>query len=139
MNLPQKKPQYLEVTDKWVFKSALLWCAVSLIIGVTYIEVAIGIAAPIMTIIMLFSSKYMVKLLLSIQKANPLLTPKIYNFAIMFFWGAGIYGCLTFIFKGVFGEMDAPNSTFFIITASMFPLGSSIGASEMWRSKESYE
>jgi hypothetical protein len=139
MNLPQEKPQYLEITDKWAFKVVLLWCVASLIIGVTFVEVTIGIAAPIMTLIMLFAGKYMVKLLLSIQKTNPVLTPKIYNFAIMFFWGAGIYGCLTFIFKGSFGEMDAANSTYFIITASMFPLGSSIGASEMWRSKESYE
>ncbi len=132
-NKNNQKPKYLNITELWATKLALLWCALAIVIGVTSVEIVAGIAIPLMTIIMFVAAKWMIKLLLSIQKVNPFLAQKYFGYAVMFFWAAGIYGFLSFLIKGIFGQMDAEHGTFFMIAASVFPLGLSLGASEMWQ------
>lgn len=128
-----EKPEYIKFTESWATKVALLWCTLAFFIGVATVELVTGIAIPLMTMIMFFAGKWMIKFLLSIQKVNPLLDRKYFGYAVMFFWAAGIYGFLSFLLKGLFGQMDAEHGTFFMIVGSVFPLGVSLGASEMWQ------
>jgi hypothetical protein len=128
-----EKPEYLKFTESWATKVALLWCTLAVFIGVATVELATGIAIPLMTIIMFFAGKWMIKFLLSIPKVNPFLDRKYFSYIVMFFWAAGIYGFFSFLLKGLFGQMDAEHGTFFMIVGSVFPLGVSLGASEMWQ------
>jgi hypothetical protein len=128
-----EKPEYIKLTESWATKVALSWCVLAVFIGVATVELATGIAIPLMTMIMFFAGKWMIKFLLSIQKVNPFLDRKYFGYVVMFFWAAGIYGFLSFLLKGLFGQMDAEHGTFFMIAASVFPLGLSLGASEMWQ------
>ena len=139
MNQPQKKPKYLIITEKWVTKGVLLWSALSVVVGVTAIGIVEGIAIPLMTIVMLFVGKLMINFLLTVQKSNPFISRKIFDYLILFFWGGGIYAFLSFLLYGAFGELEKPQYAFFYIAASIFPLGSSIGAAEKWAQRFNYE
>jgi hypothetical protein len=135
-NKNNQKPKYLNITELWATKLALLWCTLAIVIGVTSVEIVAGIAIPLMTIVMFIAGKWMIKFLLTIQKVNPFLDQKYFGYVVMFFWAAGIYGFLSFLIKGIFGQMDAEYGTFFMIVGSIFPLGVSLGASEMWQQND---
>lgn len=139
MNQPQLKPQYLAVTEEYTVMAGLVWCAISVGVGVTFIGIAVGIAIPFMTFLMLFIGKWMIKFLLFVQKANPIISRKQFDFVILFFWASGILGFLCILMQGGFGHPAEAADTYFYIAASIFPLGVSLGAAEKWEQRFCYE
>ena len=139
MNQPQLKPKYLTFTENWTTKAGFVWCTIFSVIGVTFIGITEGIATPLMTILMLFVGKWMIKFLLSIQISNKLVSHKAFDFVILFFWAAGVYGFIYFLIQGAFGQFAEPEYAYFYFAASIFPLGASLGAAEKWNQRFGYE
>lgn len=129
---------YIELSEKWLMKIAFLWCGLSIPLGfVTQKDTALIIAAPLMTLFMFFAGMVMLNALIGFQKINPFAkaNPNFIKFAILFFWSFGIFGALYFLCSGIFGLGEIDGSSYFLIVASIFPLGATLGAAKQW-SKE---
>lgn len=132
MNEISVKPKYLSFTDRWATKVVMAWSCMSLIIGVTNIELIAGIAFPLMTVLMFFASQWLIKFVLEFQKANPYMPQRYFGLVVKFFWALGLYFCGTFVFRGFFGDIQSDHGSFFLMVGSVFPLGVSLGASKVW-------
>ena len=126
------KPKYLSFTDRWATKVVMAWSCMSLIIGVTNIELVAGIVFPLMTVLMFFACQWLIKFVLEFQKANPYMPQRYFGFVVKFFWAVGLYFCGTFIFRGFFSDIQTDHGSFFLMVGSVFPLGVSLGASKVW-------
>ena len=126
---------YINFSEKWFTKFSLLWCSVSLCIGLfTVNDLALVITAPIMTVFMYFAAIVMVTLVIGFQRVNPFNSPKsnFVKYAILLCWGFGIFGFINFLFTGLFQTTEFENSNYFMIVGSVFPLGVSVGAAKEW-------
>lgn len=76
----------------------------------------------------------MLMLIIGIQRVNRFNSSKskFIDYAIIFFWGFGIYGFISFLIFGIFESSELEHSNFFFIVASVFPLGASLGAAQEW-------
>jgi len=129
--------KYITLSEKWLTKFVLLWCALALVSGLLIEEdKVLAIAAPIMAIIMFFAGSWMLRALISFQRVNPFLTgesrAKILNYAAIFFWSFGFIGFMQFLTNGLFTNNELEGTNFFLIAASVFPLGASLGAAKEW-------
>jgi hypothetical protein len=129
--------KYISLSEKWLTKFVLLWCAFALVIGLLIEEdKALAIAVPIMVIIMFFAGSWMLRAIISFQRVNPFSAVKsgtnILNFAAIFFWSFGIIGFVQFLTIGLFTNNDLEGTNFFLIAASVLPLGASLGAAKEW-------
>ncbi|WP_334016230.1 hypothetical protein [Alteromonas sp. S167] len=126
---------YILLSEKWLTKIALLWCGFSVLLGfVVQVEIALIIAAPLMTLCMFFAGMVLSSTLIGFQKINPFAksNPNFIKFAILFFWSFGIIAALYFLSSGIF-QVDEKNSTrYFLVVASVFPLGPTLGAAKEW-------
>jgi len=67
---------YIRLSEKWLTKFVLVWCSVSLMVGLyTVDEIDLAIAAPLMTLFMYFVAMAMIMLIISFQRANPFISP----------------------------------------------------------------
>lgn len=129
--------KYISFSEKWLTKFVLLWCALALVIGLLIEEdKALAIAAPIMAIIMFFAGSWILRAIISFQRVNPFLAVKsrikILNYAAIFFWSFGVIGFVQFLANGLLTNNDLEGTNFFLIAASVFPLGASLGAAKEW-------
>jgi hypothetical protein len=135
VNLEQRLQPYIIFSEKWFTKFSLLWCSISLLIGLyTINDLALAIAAPLMTIFMYFAAIVMVKFVLGFQRVNPLILPKskFLKYAILLFWAFGIFAFFNFLLTGIFQTTEFENSNYFMVVASVFPLGISVGSAREW-------
>jgi hypothetical protein len=135
VNLELKIIPYIEFSEKWFTKFSLLWCSISLCIGLLVVnDLALVIAAPIMTVCMYFAAIAMVRLVIGFQRVNPFNSPKskFVKYAILLCWGFGIMGFINFLFTGIFQTTEFENSNYFLIVGSVFPLGISVGSAREW-------
>jgi len=126
---------YIELSEKWLTKIALLWCGLSIPLGfITQEDTALIFAAPLMTLFMFFAGMVMLIALIGLQKINPFAkaNPNFIKFAILFFWSFGIIGALYFLCSGILGFGAIDGSSYFLIVASVFPLGATLGAAKQW-------
>ena len=136
MNLKLSLNKYINLSDKWLTKFVLVWCSVSLMIGLyTVDDLALAIAAPLMTLFMYFAAMAMLMLVIGFQRINPFNSPKskFVEYATIFFWVCGIFGFISFLIAGIFQTTDVDNSRYFLIVASAFPLGAALGATKEWK------
>ena len=136
MNLKLSLNKYINLSDKWLTKFVLVWCSVSLMIGLyTVDDLALAIAAPLMTLFMYFAAMAMLMLVIGFQRINPFNSPKskFVEYATIFFWVCGIFGFISFLIAGIFQTTDVDNSKYFLIVASAFPLGAALGATKEWK------
>ena len=87
-----------------------------------------------MTLCMFFAGMILLSTLIGFQKINPFAksNPNFIKFAILFFWSFGIIAALYFLSSGIF-QIDEKNSTrYFLVSASVFPLGPTLGAAKEW-------
>ena len=136
MNFKLSLNKYINLSDKWLTKFVLVWCSVSLIIGLyTVDDLALAIAAPLMTLFMYFAAMAMLMLVIGFQRINPFNSPKskLVEYAAIFFWFCGIFGFISFLIAGIFQTTDVDNSRYFLIVASAFPLGAALGATKEWK------
>jgi hypothetical protein len=125
----------ISFSEKWFTKFSLLWCSISLLIGFYSVnDVALAIAAPLMTIVMYFAAIVMATFVLGFQRVNPFNSPKskFVKYAILLFWGFGIFGFIDFLLTGIFQTTEFENSNYFMIVAVVFPLGISVGSAKEW-------
>ena len=130
-----KLNSYIALSEKWLMKIALLWCGLSLPLGIiTQEETALVIAAPVMTFFMFFAGMVMLIVLVGFQKINPFAksNPNFIKFAILFFWVFGVIGALYLLTSGTLGLGEIDGSSYFLIVASVFPLGATLGAAKEW-------
>ena len=137
MNLASTFNQYIGWTAQWLLRCACIWCGLALLIGLVLLDdKALAIAAPVMTIVMFVVGAWMLRTLIDFQRVNPFLNScqrkKVIQWAIVFFWSCGIIGFLQFLLTGLFGNAEPIGTDFFLITASVFPLGASLGAAKEW-------
>ena len=135
MNFKLRLNNYIELSNKWLTKFVLIWCSMSLLLGLYAIDdLALAIAAPLMTIFMYFAGMAMFMFIIGFQRVNPFNSPKskIVDYAIIFFWCFGVFGFINFLIFGIFESSKFENSNFFFIVASVFPLGASLGAAKQW-------
>ncbi len=128
--------KYINLSDKWLTKFVLVWCSVSLVLGLyTIDDLALAIAAPLMTLFMYFAAMAMLMLVIGFQRINPFNSPKskFVEYATIFFWGCGILGFISSLIAGIFQTTDVDNSKYFLIVASAFPLGVALGATKEWK------
>ena len=126
---------YIQLSEKWLIKFAVLWCGLSVPIGFLIKEdIALVIAAPLMTLLMFFAGMIMLIALIGFQKVNPFAksNPNFIKFAVLFFWTFGIIGAFYFLMSGLFGLGEVNGSSYFLIVASVFPLGATLGAAKQW-------
>jgi len=139
MESNSSKPQYLLNTDKWAFKACIAWCAITSLFGCIYVGVTEGIAIPLMTLFMVLAGSWMLKILLAFHKSNPFVNRRIYDSAVLFFWAGGILGFASILAFGLNHLLTGLTEGYFFISASIFPLGVSIGASKKWEQRFEYE
>ena len=137
MNFKLHLNNYINLSEKWLTKFVLVWCSVSLAVGLYAIDdLGLAIAAPLMTVVMYFAGMGMLMLIIGFQRVNPInrnsSKSKFLDYAVIFFWGFGIYGFINFLIFGIFESSEFENSNFFFIVASVFPLGASLGAAKEW-------
>ena len=137
MSIMKTFDKYISFSEKWLTKFVLLWCALALVIGLLIEEdKALAIAAPIMAIIMFFAGSWILRAIISFQRVNPFLAVKsrikILNYAAIFFWSFGVIGFVQFLANGLLTNNDLEGTNFFLIAASVFPLGASLGAAKEW-------
>ena len=135
MNLAQRLQPYITFSEKWFTKFSLLWCSISLLIGLYAInDFALAIAAPLMTIFMYFAAIVMAKFVLGFQRVNPLISPKskFLTYAILLFWAFGIFAFFNFVLTGIFQTTEFENANYFIVVGAVFPLGISVGSAKEW-------
>lgn len=132
MNEQTTKPKYLIFTERWALKVLMAWCFMSLVIGVVNIEVMAGISFPVVTVVMFFTVQWLIKFVLTFQKSNPFMPQKYFGLVVKFFWVVGIYFCCSFIFRGLFSDIEADHGAFFLVVGAVFPLGVCLGASQAW-------
>lgn len=132
MNQESTKPFYLTFTERWATKFVLTWCFLSLIIGVSYIELLAGISFPLMTVLMFYMTRWLIEFVLLFQKSNPFMPQKYFGHVVKFFWLVGIYFCGSFVFRVLFGDVESDYGAFFLMVGAVFPLGVSLGASQVW-------
>jgi len=135
VNLKLSLNKYINLSHQWLTRFVLVWCSVSLIIGLyTVDDLALAIAAPLMTLFMYFAAMAMLMLVIGFQRINPFNSAKsrFVEYVTIFFWVCGIFGFISFLITGIFQTMDVDNSKYFLIVASAFPLGAALGASKEW-------
>ncbi len=133
MNIKSQLNKYINFSEKWLTRIVLVWCSASLIIGLSTVnDLALVIAAPLMTIFMYFSGMAVLMAIIGVQRVNSA-NLKFIQYAIIFFWGFGIFGFINFLINGIFEPSKFENYTFFFIVASVFPLGASLGAAKEWK------
>ena len=132
MNQQSIKPVYFTFTERWATKVVMAWCCMSLVIGVSNIELMAGVIFPVMTAIMFFISQWLIKFVLTFQKHNPFMPQKYFGHVVKFFWLAGLYFCCSFAFRGLYGDIESEHGAFFLMVGAVFPLGISLGASKVW-------
>ncbi len=100
----------------------------------TISDLALAIAAPLMTVFMHFVAIVMVKGVIGFQRINPFNShkSKYRKYVILFTWAFGICAFFHFILTGVFQTSELDNSRYFMIVASVFPLGASAGSAQEW-------
>jgi len=84
---------YILLSEKWLTKIALLWCGFSVLLGfVVQVEIALIIAAPLMTLCMFFAGMILSSSLIGFQKINPFAksNPNFIKFAILLFCFFGL-------------------------------------------------
>ncbi len=86
----------------------------------------------------------MLRALISFQRVNPFgdakSRTKILNYAaIFFFWSFGIIGFVQFLTNGLFINNELEGTNFFLIVASVLPLGASFGAAKEWSKNKEVE
>lgn len=98
-------------------------------------DVALVIAAPIMATFMYFVAIALVMFVIGFQRVNPFNSPRstFIKYAILAFWGFGIFGFLYFLSTGLFQSSEFESANYFMMVASVFPLGASVGAAKQWR------
>ncbi|PKF56413.1 hypothetical protein CW748_10700 [Alteromonadales bacterium alter-6D02] len=136
MNFKLSLNKYINLSDKWLTKFVLVWCSVSLVIGLYAIDdLALAIAAPLMTLFMYFAAMAMLIFVIGFQRINPFNSPnsKFVEYATIFFWGCGILGFISSLMAGIFQTTGIDNSKYFLIVASAFPLGIALGATKEWK------
>lgn len=136
MNFKLPLNKYIDFSEEWLTKIVLVWCSASLLIGLlTLDDIALAIAAPLMTVVMYFVGMAMLMAIIGFQRVNPFNSAKskFVDYAIIFFWGSGIFGFIYFLSAGIFQSSDIDNSKYFLIVASVFPLGASLGAAKQWK------
>ena len=126
---------YIALSEKWLMKIVFLWCGLSLPLGIIIQEeITLVIAAPVMTLFMFFAGMVMLITLVGFQKINPFAksNPNFFKFAILFFWAFGMIGALYLLISGILGLGKTDGSSYFLIVASVFPLGATLGAAREW-------
>jgi len=142
VNIKSRLNKYISLSEKWLTKIVLVWCSASLIIGLSTVnDLALVIAAPLMTIFMYFAGMAILMAIIGFQRVNPFnsANSKFIRYGIIFFWSFGIFGFINFLTFGIFESSEFENSTFFFIVASVFPLGASLGAAKEWKKSFSNE
>ncbi|NQZ12472.1 MAG: hypothetical protein HRT35_35405 [Algicola sp.] len=142
MNFKFSLNKYINLSEKWLTKIVLVWCLASLLIGLfTLDDLALVIAVPLMTVFMYFAGMAMLMAIIGFQRVNPFNSTKskFIDYAIIFFWVGGIFGFMNFLTIGIFQSSDIENSRYFFIVASVFPLGSSLGAAKQWKKSSANE
>lgn len=125
--LKSQKPIAMQLFEKWVVVSVVVWSSLSLLYGVTFVGIAEGIALPLMALFMFFVGRWMLFVILVVQKRNSAISRKLWDFVIYFFWGGSIFSFFYFLVSGIFASEE--NYTYFLIAASPFVLGPALGAS----------
>ena len=136
MNINFLLNKYINLSEEWLTKIVLVWCLASLLIGLFALDdLALAIAAPLMTIFSYFAFVVMLMAIISFQHVNPFNSAKskFIKYGIIFFWCFGFFAFINFLTFGIFESSDFENSNFFFIVASVFPLGASLGAAKEWR------
>ena len=84
-----------------------------------------------MTVFMHFVAIVMVKGVISSKRINPFNSHN-RKYVILFTWAFGIFAFFHFLLTGVFQTSELENSRYFMIVASVFPLGASAGSAQEW-------
>jgi len=136
VNIKFRLNKYIDFSEKWFTKFVLVWCSISLLIGLYSLDdIGLVIAAPIMTVFMYFSAIGMPMLVVGFQRVNPFNSPKskFVKHSIVFFWACGILGFINFLLTGIFQTENTDNFMYFMIVGSVFPLGASVGSAKEWK------
>ena len=137
----KNKPIYLQLTDRWTIKLTFVWCILSLFLGLVFVETMVAIAIPLMTAFMSFNGYWGMRLMLYVQKFNrDELKQRYYDWAVIFFWGGGVCFFPLALINGLTQLFQSDDLThgYFFISASVFPLGCSLGASKQWQQRFIY-
>lgn len=135
MNIEQRLTPYITFSEKWFTKFSIFWCSISLLVGLLVVDdLALAIAAPLMTIFMYFASIFLVTLVVGFQRVNRFVSPKskFLKYVILLFWGFGIFAFINFLVTGIFQTTEFENSIYFMTVSSVFSLGISVGSAKEW-------
>jgi hypothetical protein len=135
--LEPQKPVAMQLFERWVVVSVIVWSLLSSSYGVIYVGISEGIALPLMALFMFFVGRWMMFVLLIVQKRNSAINRKLWDFVIYFFWGGSIFSFLYFLVSGIFASEE--NYIYFLIAVSPFVLGPALGASKMWEQRFEYK
>ena len=127
--------QCMTFSRNWLIKFACLWCFLGLVIGIFFVEdLALAIAAPIMTILTFFFGLMGTTLLLGFQRNSPFVKSNSLSlwFGILFFWAVGCFGFFYFLIGGIFQLSNDKDFSYFVIVGSVMSLGSAVGAAKEW-------
>jgi hypothetical protein len=135
--LDAQKPLVMQLFERWVIVSVIFWLVLSSIYGIIYVGITEGIALPLMALFMFFAGRWMMFIMLIVQKRNSAISRKLWDFEIYFFWGGCVFSFFYFLVSGIFTSEE--NYTYFLIAASPFVLGPALGASKMWEQRFEYK
>lgn len=135
-----QKPVYYKLTEQWGAKIVLYWSVVSLFVGLAFIGVAEAIAITLMTVFMSFMGYWMIFIVLRIQKNNRHMPRKVFDLALLFFWGGALLFPPMAITQGVYQLFTPePANSYFFLAASVFPIGVAIGVANIWEQRFAYK
>lgn len=126
---------YIELSRNWLTKFVLVWCALSLLLGLYFVDdLAVTLAAPTMTLVMYFSAIWMLAFVVGVQRINPLnpVNSNFFKYSLIFFWVGGLIGFCNFLINGILDNSEFENAGYFQIVVAAFPLGATMGAAKEW-------
>lgn len=136
MNNESKLAPYINFSEKYFTKFVLFWCTALLLIGLYAVnDMAVAIAAPLMTVLMYFAAIAMVSFVIGLQRANRFNSAKskFLEYVVLFFWAFGVFGFIKFLIAGIFKTTEFEHFNYFMLVAAVFPLGVSVGSAKQWR------
>ena len=130
MDMLSEKPNYLSTTTKIGFKLPVVWCAVSLLVGIALNEISGAIFVSLASLAMVWVCFKIATFFLSFQQNTGILSNNTYDNVIKLIWVVSLLGWFASLVKAfVFSGSSSPyyESVFSIVYFSFM-----LAATEKW-------